>query len=42
MRLSVPLSFRWASPATNTTSVLQIPSASGTSTKTKPRPAGDV
>ena len=42
MRLSVPLSFRWASPATNTTSVLPIPSASGASTKAKPRPAGDV
>ena len=42
MRVPVPLSFRWASPATNTTSVLPIPSAGGASTKAKPRPAGDA
>jgi hypothetical protein len=42
MRVPVPLSSRWASLVTNTTSVLPIPSPSDASTKAKPRPAGDA
>lgn len=41
-RRPVPLSFRWAFPATDTTGVLPIPSAGGASAKAKPGPAGDV
>jgi hypothetical protein len=42
MRAPVPLSSRWASRATDTTSVLPIPSPSDASTKAKPGPAGDA